>query len=304
MKKVLIIEPGVFYEFISSNSNIFNSNNIYSFISLLDLESENNLFSFLSEYDEIYIDDYTSNSKDVNLLKDKLVKYNIRFFSLVEFYEDKLKHSAFFLFEGKYYFPYYLKELKPNLKYFHLLRIVDLFFCILFLPIVLLILLISGLILFVFSGSPILFKQTRVGKNGKLFTLFKLRTMTKDHNMSPTKINDSRIFPLGLFFRKFKIDELPQIFNILFGHMSIFGPRPERFDINTKICQFLPEFKSRLLVRPGLTGWAQIYNPIATPDESFEKLQYDVFFIKNISFKMIYIIILKTINILITKKSL
>ena len=85
--------------------------------------------------------------------------------------------------------------------------------------------------------------------------------------------------------------------------MSFFGPRPERLDLHMNICNTLPLFQKRLLVRPGLTGWAQIKNPKATPNDSFEKLQYDIYFIRNVSFKMIFKIILKIKRTLCVSKS-
>ena len=86
--------------------------------------------------------------------------------------------------------------------------------------------------------------------------------------------------------------------------MSFIGPRPERFDIYNKICENNPLFSKRLIVRPGLTGLAQIHNPIATPNDSFEKLQFDVYYIKNSSIKMFFIIFINTIKIILQKKSL
>jgi lipopolysaccharide/colanic/teichoic acid biosynthesis glycosyltransferase len=212
--------------------------------------------------------------------------------------------AAIFEYQNIIYIPPYFNNLKENIYFKLFIRFFDILVVFILSPFAIIILFFSILTLYIKSGTPIFFTQKRIGKNGLTFTIFKLRTMNLNNSNDFTIINDNRIFPLGKFFRKYKIDEIPQLINILLGHMSIFGPRPERLDLHLIIINKYPEFQKRLLVRPGLTGWAQIKNPLATPNDSFEKLKYDIYFIKNISIKMILNIIISTINILINKKSL
>jgi len=112
------------------------------------------------------------------------------------------------------------------------------------------------------------------------------------------KANDPRITPLGKFLRKTRIDEIPQLWNILTGEMSFVGPRPERPEFINELVKQIPFYKERLLVKPGLTGWAQVLGPSygGSEKETLEKLQYDLYYIKNRSFFLDLGIILKTIN--------
>ena len=185
-------------------------------------------------------------------------------------------------------------------------RIFDTTLIFLFSPIILFLILIGAIIIKIFSKGPIFFKQERVGKNGKSFLLYKLRTMvhTKDGYFEHTQINDVRIFPIGKFLRFTKIDELPQCLNVLLGHMSIIGPRPEKTNIVKKLDEENPYYELRHLIRPGITGWAQVNNPVATPQQNFEKLEYDLYYIKNANLALEINIIIKTIKIIINRNSL
>jgi lipopolysaccharide/colanic/teichoic acid biosynthesis glycosyltransferase len=185
-------------------------------------------------------------------------------------------------------------------------RCIDLFVTILFAPIsIMLIALASGLIKLTSKG-PVFFQQERVGKGQKKFSIIKLRTMihNPDGYTEHTIENDKRIYPLGLFLRKSKIDELPQFYNILLGHMSLIGPRPERTEIVNKLIKENPYYELRHLIRPGITGWAQINDPTATPEQNYEKLEYDLFYIKKASILMDAKLTIATINVIWNQKSL
>ncbi|KXZ40580.1 exopolysaccharide biosynthesis polyprenyl glycosylphosphotransferase [Alkalithermobacter thermoalcaliphilus JW-YL-7 = DSM 7308] len=163
-------------------------------------------------------------------------------------------------------------------------------------------------IIFIFSilivletpGSPI-YSQERVGKNGKKFTIYKLRSMYSDAEKNGAKWaskNDPRVTKVGSFIRKTRIDELPQLFNILKGDMSIVGPRPERPVFTYQFNEEIPGFINRLAVKPGLTGWAQVNGGYEmTPKE---KLQADMYYIRNRSLMLDIYIILKTVKIIFT----
>lgn len=150
-----------------------------------------------------------------------------------------------------------------------------------------LMLLVAGAIL-VDSGRPVLFKQERVGRRGRIFTLLKFRSM-RNGAEAPGEArwaaaNDGRTTRVGRIIRRARLDELPQLFNVLRGDMSLVGPRPEREPFARELERLCPLYRHRLAVRPGLTGWAQIRAPYAASlEESLEKLEYDLYYIKNLS---------------------
>lgn len=151
------------------------------------------------------------------------------------------------------------------------------------------------------SKGPIIYKQKRIGKNGKVFTLYKFRTMYSNVN-GPywTTTDDKRITPFGKILRFTHLDEIPQLLNIIYGDISFIGPRPERVELAEKYRQF-PHYEIRHIIKPGLTGWAQInYRPSASYQEAFEKLCYDIYYVKNRSIFLDIMIILKTIRYLFT----
>ncbi|MCU7615070.1 sugar transferase [Chryseobacterium sp. GMJ5] len=182
-------------------------------------------------------------------------------------------------------------------------RIVDVLISLILLPFALLIILLGCILVFISSPGNVFFTQERVGKNSKTFKIYKLRTMTKKHNGSYTKDKDDRLFPVGKFLRKTKIDELPQLFNVLSGDMSIIGPRPERPKYVKESIDENSYFDLRHLVKPGVTGWAQVNLPKATPKDNLEKLEYDLFYIKNYSLVLDFKILLRTISVVLTLNS-
>ncbi len=182
-------------------------------------------------------------------------------------------------------------------------RTLDLIFSlILFIPF-LLIYLPVALLIKLDSAGPVLFRQKRVGLNGENFELVKFRSMV--HNSEPrgggwSKPNetDERITVIGNILRKTRIDELPQLWNVLKGDISFVGPRPERPEFVKELIKKIPYYSIRQIVKPGLTGWAQINFSDASAKDALEKMQYDLYYIKNRSFIMDVIIILKTIMVL------
>ena len=150
------------------------------------------------------------------------------------------------------------------------------------------------------SKGPIFYKQKRVGRGGKTFQVIKFRTMVENAEQNgavwATK-EDSRVTKFGRFLRKTRLDELPQVVNILKGEMSVVGPRAERPEFVEKLKKEIPFYEERLLVRPGLSGWAQInYGKDLNHNDTKEKLQYDLYYIKNRSFTVDLAVILKTIK--------
>lgn len=148
------------------------------------------------------------------------------------------------------------------------------------------------------SSGPVFFRQKRLGKNEKTFIIIKFRTMREENNdHSLTTESDKRITRFGSFLRKTRLDELPQVLNILKGEMSFIGPRPERPEIVKELERQIPFYKVRLLIKPGLTGWDQISGTYHSPsiEDSLEKLQYDLYYLRHRSIYLDLAIILKTL---------
>lgn len=157
------------------------------------------------------------------------------------------------------------------------------------------------------SAGPILFTQERVGRDGRTFVLLKFRSMRMDAERATGPVwatqDDPRITRVGRFIRKTRLDELPQLVNVLAGHMSIVGPRPEREHFVAELAQKIPYFRQRHIVKPGLTGWAQInYRYGASFEDAVQKLQYDLYYIKNQSLLFDLSILFNTVKIVILRK--
>lgn len=150
------------------------------------------------------------------------------------------------------------------------------------------------------SQGPVFYRQKRVGKNGKVFEIIKFRSMVKDAEQGKAQWateQDSRVTKLGNILRKTRIDELPQLWNVLKGELSFVGPRPERPEFVETLKKEIPHYAMRHIVKPGLSGWAQINFPYgASVEDAMEKLQYDLYYIKNRSLPLEFAIYLKTIS--------
>ena len=154
------------------------------------------------------------------------------------------------------------------------------------------------------SSGPVLYSQIRVGQQNKPIRVYKFRSMRNDAEKNGDAVwaveNDPRITRVGHFLRKTRIDELPQLFNVLIGELEFVGPRPERPEFVEKLQSLIPYYALRHTVKPGITGWAQVmFHYGSTIDESKEKLQYDLFYIKNMSLKLDLMILFQTMKIVI-----
>jgi sugar transferase (PEP-CTERM system associated) len=153
------------------------------------------------------------------------------------------------------------------------------------------------------SPGPVFFRQDRVGRGGREFTLWKFRSMRTDAEAGGARWavqGDPRVTRVGRFIRKTRLDELPQLWNVLAGDMSLVGPRPERRMFVEQLKEVCPWYEQRLVVRPGLTGWAQVKAPYAsTFEESIEKLKFDLYYIKNLSLFLDISILLSTARIVL-----
>jgi sugar transferase (PEP-CTERM system associated) len=196
---------------------------------------------------------------------------------------------------------FYVGRMKRLLK-----RTIDMVAALAVLLICLPILAATALIIKLESPGGIFYRQERVGENGKTFNIIKFRSMRTDAEKNGpvwASMNDDRTTKFGRFIRKTRIDELPQLFTVIKGDMSFVGPRPERPFFVKELEKKIPFYSNRHVVKPGITGWAQIYYPYgASEEDALRKLEYDLYYIKNLSIAMDLMTIFKTIKVVLFHK--
>jgi lipopolysaccharide/colanic/teichoic acid biosynthesis glycosyltransferase len=196
--------------------------------------------------------------------------------------------------------------LVPSFAYQKMKRAIDLGLSILAMPFILPVVAVCALAVKLDSNGPVFFRQRRMGFRGREFFVLKLRTMTEGHagedrNLSITQHGDKRITRVGGFLRRTRLDELPQIFNILRGEMSWVGPRPEAVSLSAWYEAEIPFYRYRHIVRPGISGWAQVnQGHVADVVDVNEKLQYDFYYIKHLSYWIDMIIVLRTVKVVLS----
>ncbi|MDG6897968.1 hypothetical protein A6A19_08270 [Actinobacillus delphinicola] len=197
-----------------------------------------------------------------------------------------------------------LGSLLPSKNYQAVKRILDSLLIIATLPITLPVMIVTAIVVALESPGGIFFLQKRVGQGGKLFTVYKFRSMCKNSEEQGSQFaqqGDMRITRVGKFIRKTRIDELPQFFNVLKGDMSLIGPRPEQQKFVEEFEKEIAFYDYRHIVKPGISGWAQVMQGYAFDVESTrEKLEHDFYYIKNFSFSMDLLILFKTIQTMLT----
>lgn len=156
-------------------------------------------------------------------------------------------------------------------------------------------------------SAPVFYKQFRVGQNNRNFNVLKFRSMAEDAEQDGKAVwaseNDSRVTRVGNFLRNSRLDELPQVFNVLAGQMSVVGPRPERPEFVSELQENIPYYAERHVMKPGVTGWAQLkYSYGASEEDAIEKLQYDLYYIKNQTLLLDFLIILQTVEVVLWGK--
>ena len=169
------------------------------------------------------------------------------------------------------------------------------------------VMLVTAIVIVLEDGFPIFYRQERVGLNGRLFNVVKFRSMRKDAESDGkprwATANDDRTTRVGRIIRKLRIDELPQLFSVLTGDMSLVGPRPERPYFVDKLTRDIPFYAVRHSVKPGVTGWAQVsYHYGASVDDSIQKLQYDLYYVKNHTLFLDIVILFETVGVVLTGK--
>lgn len=256
----------------------------------------------LTKYDLIVMDCTQSLSGKWNQQIARAMLRGSQIAHLPEFAERTAKRVALDHFDIEQ-----LSNKRSNHRYQLIKPFIDKVVVILALPVVALILVPAMLAIRVTMGRPVLFIQKRVGLGGEVFRLYKLRTMRLQAPSEPSRAtakNDDRITPLGKFLRRYRIDELPQLYNVLRGEMSLIGPRPEQPDLVEKYENDVPGFSYRHLVRPGISGWAQVRGGYASnAEESRAKLTYDLYYVKYLSPALDFAIAIWTIRALLTGNS-
>lgn len=280
--KVLIIAPKEFHKrLLEDFKNL-------GFLEIIGIYE--NFQNVNNNYDLILI-----SRKIVGFLDFKKINLNVPVMEIIDFYEKNL--GLIPLEEVDEY--WILKEIiNPEHKIQTFIkRLFDVIFSFLLLIVTLPLLPFICLGIYLNSPGSILFKQNRVGKNGKVFTLLKFRTMKQGKDLGVwAKENDERIFFFGKILRNLHLDEVPQIINIFKGELSFIGPRPEQVHIVEELNKKIPFFYLRHIVTPGITGWAQVnYKYARSLEESKLKLEYDLYYLKNRSIILDFIIFLKTI---------
>lgn len=167
--------------------------------------------------------------------------------------------------------------------------------------------LLTAMAVYLSSKGPVLYRQERVGENGRTFTLFKFRSMREDAELDGQPIwateNDERVTAVGRVIRKIRFDELPQLWNVLRGDMSFVGPRPERPFFVEQLAEEIPFYQQRHAVKPGVTGWAQIkYQYGSSIEDAMEKLRYDLYYIKHLSIALDLSIVFDTVKVIMFGK--
>jgi lipopolysaccharide/colanic/teichoic acid biosynthesis glycosyltransferase len=304
-KLCLIINPGVLAKKLIQKNN-FNVKYNYNF---WNSSLDNQLIKYLkkNKYDYIIIDEISSQDNLETLLTSATF-HDIdasKIFSISSFFHKKIAAESF-IYNAEFESDGHLYIQEPSAALLKSKRVFDIVLSIPIFLIAIPFVTIAVLLIKLSSKGPAIFTQKRVGQYGKIFTIFKLRTMThgKQNNGSFTIKNDARITTLGKILRKTKIDELPQVINVLKGDMSWVGPRPERTDIVAYYEKHNQFYKYRHIVKPGITGWAQVKFPTATPNENLEKLEYDLYYINHLSHTLDFKIFLKTFGIVSTLDSL
>lgn len=230
-----------------------------------------------------------------------LLPYRLSFYQLTTFWERFDETIPIYSTRETWFLENFNRG--PNRGYHLLKRFFDVFFAVLLAPLFIALSIPVALAIKLTSKGPALFSQTRVGRNDVPFTLYKFRSMRTDAERDGAQWaqkNDPRITPVGRFLRRTRLDELPQLWNVLTGEMSWIGPRPERPEFVRDLTKTIPHYHLRHLVKPGLTGWAQVkYEYAASAEDAATKLTYDLYYVKNLSIVLDIKILLKTVMIVL-----
>ena len=308
------------------NYNIYDKKNLWIFYG--NKEDFNKLLrelNYHSNYPEI---SFISASEPLKVNKSKKLKgiivndnnilkvddldnlYNLKLsgievINLIDWFEKENHRIPTDFIENNYQLIKKLKSIEDN---FHnrIKRLGDIFVSLVIIVLTLPVIFIVSFLIYLEDKGPIFYTQKRSGLNGKIIKIIKFRSMHVNAEIDGiqwSKNNDKRITRIGRILRALRIDELPQLFCVLFGSMSLIGPRPERPEIEKKLFKKIPYYKSRYILKPGISGWAQVnYHYGASVADAKQKLSYDIFYISNFSFFLDLLIFFKTIKLVLNAK--
>jgi exopolysaccharide biosynthesis polyprenyl glycosylphosphotransferase len=245
----------------------------------------------------------TPDSQELRALLFECLPLKITFINLVDFYEGIAGKIPLEVINKMWFLENLNEGNKVNFDLFK--RTADLVLSLLIFLITCPFWLIIAVIIKLESKGPVFFVQTRTGERGKDFRMIKFRTMkTENNDQAPTQSGDKRVTLFGSILRKSRLDELPQVLNIIKGEMSFVGPRPERPELIAELEKQIPFYRERMLVKPGVTGCDQIAGEYHSPSftDTMKKLQYDLYYIKNRSIYLELSIILKTISTVLSRE--
>ncbi len=267
-------------------------------IELINITRDN--IGFLKN-ESILIFDNSLDEEEFKYIYENSIKLNLTILSPCKWCEEFLHKIPI-----KYLINNYQSNdwiLNPDIFQWRLKRFGDIFISLILITLSIPLLIIASLLIWFEDKGPILYYQIRTGLGGKEFKIAKLRTMKKSSEQNGAvwaSKNDKRITKVGKFLRQTRIDELPQLISVIIGDMSLIGPRPERPEIEMILKKNIPLYELRNVIKPGLSGWAQVNYPYgASIDDSKNKLSYDLFYIKNYSFWLDFFIFIKTIKLVI-----
>ena len=225
--------------------------------------------------------------------------------SAIDFYERELKKAKLDLVHPSWIV--FSEGFKASRSRDVSKRLVDLLLSLALLVVMLPFIVVTAIAVFLETGRPVLYSQTRVGMLGKEFRIYKFRSMRqdaeKDGKARWASANDDRVTRVGAFIRNTRLDELPQIYNVIKGEMSIVGPRPERPEFVSELREKVPFYDTRHYVKPGLMGWAQLKYPYgASVEDARGKLEYDLYYSKNHSLMMDFLIMIQTVEVVLLGK--
>lgn len=300
-KKLMVI--GNDSELDTITHKILSHNKCIEIKYLVNLDCKlNDIFILLNDVDNVIISSEISEKKKNSIIS-ACISSNKDAFIIPDFFSISIKNAKLYQFDDVLTFKINGFNLSAEQKMIK--RLFDIIFSLTCIILTLPLMIIIGLCIKLDSTGPILFKQSRVTEDNKIFKIYKFRTMIQDAENETGPMlalqEDPRITKLGKLLRTSHLDELPQFFNILFGHMSVVGPRPERPFFVEQFKNMMPEYEYRTIVKAGMTGLAQVLGKYSTSPR--DKLNYDLMYIRNYSVFLDFKLVLQTIKIMFVKES-
>ena len=293
-----------------------NEEDYNKFLRELNYHSNHPEISFISASEQLKINN-SRNLKGIIVNENNIINvddldnlYDIKLsglevINIIDWFDKEYHRIPTDFIENNYQLIKKLKSIEDN-YHNRIKRLGDIFVSFIIILITLPVFFIVSFLIYLEDKGPIFYTQTRSGLNGKIIKIIKFRSMHLNAEIDGiqwSKNNDKRITSIGRIIRALRIDELPQLFCVLFGSMSLIGPRPERPEIEKKLFKKVPYYKSKYILKPGISGWAQVnYHYGASVADTKQKLSYDLYYISNFSFFLDLLIFFKTIKLVLNAK--